>query len=189
MPPAAPQPTRMRKSARRNRNAMPNREAMPPANCVYPASRPTEAPTPLDHTVCAATMMLPISDMRPPCSAFASMGSTSRSGRQRAISSRPTPKASPPASGTEIAVRGSSRSRPDNCTPASRWKNSRCRISTAVPMAATTKPAIAPTSAASAIRLDSRARTRARSRRGISNWPVILSSTADHLNHACTTNL
>ena len=41
--------------------------------------------------------------------------------------------------------------------------------STLAPIAATTRPAIAPTSAASAIRLDSRARTNARRRRGISN--------------------
>ena len=48
-------------------------------------------------------------------------------------------------------------------------KNTRCSRSTPAPIAATTSPAIAPTSAASAIRLDSRARTKARRRRGISN--------------------
>lgn len=43
-----------------------------------------------------------------------------------------------------------------------------------MPMPATTIPAITPTSAASATRLDSRARTTARSRRGISSWVAIL---------------
>ena len=45
---------------------------------------------------------------------------------------------------------------PDKRTPGSSWKSSRCSTSTPVPMAVTTKPAMAPTTAASAMRLTSR---------------------------------
>jgi hypothetical protein len=48
-------------------------------------------------------------------------------------------------------------------------------------MAVTTNPAMAPTTAASAMRLDSRARTTARSRRGISSLLITLSITGSRL--------
>ena len=46
--------------------------------------------------------------MRPPCSALASIGSISRSGRQRAITSLAMPNMRPPKSGTDTASHGSS---------------------------------------------------------------------------------
>ena len=52
--------------------------------------------------------------------AFASIGSISHSGRQRASSSRAIPKTSPPTSGTEIAKAGVSSRRPDSRTPGSK---------------------------------------------------------------------
>ena len=73
--------------------------------------------------VCAATIMLPMSDMRPPCSALASIGSTSRSGRHRAITSLAIPNMMPPESGTRTASHGSSDSRPDSRSPGDSWKN------------------------------------------------------------------
>jgi hypothetical protein len=50
--------------------------------------------------VCAATIRLSRTDMRPPRSAFASIGSTGRSGRQRASSTNDKPSARPPTAGT-----------------------------------------------------------------------------------------
>ncbi len=63
------------------------------------------------------------SDMRPPCSALASIGSISRSGRQRAIISLDTPKSKPPSSGTDNASIGLSVSRADSRSPCCRLKN------------------------------------------------------------------
>ncbi len=120
-------------------------------------------------------MMLPTTDMRPPCSALASMGSISRSGRQRAISSRATPNTRPPISGTASAIKGSRRGSSDKRTSGPSRKSHRCSKSTPVPIAATTRPATTPVSAASAIRLDSRARTMARRRCGISSRLVSFS--------------
>ena len=125
---------------------------------------------PLDQTVSAATMMLPSSDMRPPCSALASIGSISRSGRQRAISSRAMPNdETADQAAPRARSRGSRRSNPDKRTPGPSRNSRRCSISTPVPIAATTKPATTPTSAASAIRLIPAPATMARRRRGISN--------------------
>ncbi len=53
-------------------------EAMAEPIWVYAASNPIEAPTPLEMMVCSTTTRLPVSDMRPPNSAFASIGSTAR---------------------------------------------------------------------------------------------------------------
>src|SRR5262245_11781008 len=122
-------------------------------------------------------MTLPRSDIRPPCKALASIGSISRSGRRCAIHSRAMPRKRPPRSGTEIASVGSRRTRPDRRVPGSRWKRRLWSVSTPVLMAVTTKPAMAPTTAARTIRLDSRARTTARSRFGISSLLITLSIT------------
>ena len=75
-----------------------------PVRCARPFRRPagcnqlrgpTEAPTPQDQMVCKTTLRLPRSDMRPPCSALASIGSTSRCGRQRDTSRSANPKIRP----------------------------------------------------------------------------------------------
>ena len=53
---------------------------------------------PLDQTVCAATIRLPRMDMRPPCSALASIGSTSVP-RRRVMKAVTRPNSSPPRHG------------------------------------------------------------------------------------------
>jgi len=74
---AAPQPTKVRKSLRRKCSSRPMREAVPEPSWVKAASNPTEAPTPAERTVSAVRRTLSLNDMRPPCSALASTGSTS----------------------------------------------------------------------------------------------------------------
>ena len=75
---AAPHPTSRRMSLRLTRNACPAREARAEPIWVYAASSPIEAPTPLEMMVCNTTTRLPVNDIRPPNSAFASTGSTVR---------------------------------------------------------------------------------------------------------------
>ena len=75
---AAPQPTSNRRSLRLTRNAWPTFEAMAEPIWVYAASSPIDAPTPFEMMVCNTTTRLPLNDMRPPNSAFASIGSTER---------------------------------------------------------------------------------------------------------------
>jgi hypothetical protein len=107
-----------------------------------------------------------MSDMRPPCKAFASIGSISRWGRRFAINSDATPKTRPPTEGTTRATNGSSELTADNRSPNDSPKNRLCSRSTPAPISATTRPAIAPTRPARRIRLDARARITARNRRG-----------------------
>src|SRR5690348_12016380 len=63
-------------SSRRKFIHTPAREAMPEAIWVYPASSPTEAPNPFDTKVWRESSTLSLNDMRPPCRALASIGST-----------------------------------------------------------------------------------------------------------------
>jgi hypothetical protein len=107
--------------------------------------------------------------MRPPCKALASMASTSRAGRHRATKRRPRPKTRPPSVGTIRAREGSIVSSAESLWVCSSPKNTACSSLAAKLMAATTKPANAPTPAPRKRRLDSRARTKARRARGTSN--------------------
>jgi hypothetical protein len=121
---AVPHPTSSRRSPRRSRKLRPTREAKAPPTWVYAASSPTEAPKPFDIRVCSTTIQPSVSDIRPPYSAFASIGSIARRGRKRAISSPTTPSSSPPSTGTAIARAGSSAAAPDSRSPGARSNSS-----------------------------------------------------------------
>ncbi len=95
----------------------------------------------------------------------------------------------PPTTGTRNASHGLSVSRADSRSPGARWKNISCSRSTVSPMTATTRPAIAPTTAASPIRLDSRARTSARRRRGISSRAAASAIKAHHRRNRANSSL
>jgi len=61
---------------------------------------PTEAPTPVETTVCAVINILSMKDIRPPCNAFASIGSIGRRGRHFLINRPVRPRNTPPMTGT-----------------------------------------------------------------------------------------
>ena len=65
-----------------------------------------DAPTPFDMIVCTMTITLSLSDMRPPYSALASIGSTARRCRHMATSKPSNPKARPPKQGTRTVRNG-----------------------------------------------------------------------------------
>lgn len=97
--PAAPQPTRMRMSERCSFSLLPNLEARPQATWVWPASSSTDTPKPWETRFWTATMRLSVSERRPPCNAFASMGSTRGRLRQRASPKSRSLSSAPPALG------------------------------------------------------------------------------------------
>ena len=65
-----------------------------------------EAPTPLEMMVCSITTTLSVSDMRPPYSALASIGSTARRWRYSATASPNKPRKRPPNVGTRTVRYG-----------------------------------------------------------------------------------
>ena len=96
-------------------------------------------------------------------------GSISRLGRLRASATPLKPSTNPPSTGTKTARVGSSESWAESRCPGASPNSNMCRKSTSPLMAATTSPPIAPMAKARTIRLNSRARTNARKRRGASN--------------------
>jgi hypothetical protein len=61
---------------------------------------PTATPHRLDHTLANSRRRLSVIDMRPPCKALASIGSTTSVGRTRRITMTPRPRIRPPSAGT-----------------------------------------------------------------------------------------
>ena len=66
---------------------------------------PSDAPAPLDSTVAKVNHKESRNDMRPPCSALASMGSTISLMRRARIARADKPSSNPPSSGTNTKRR------------------------------------------------------------------------------------
>ena len=98
-------------------------------------------------------------------------GARCRNAAARALAS---PNRRPPMLGTSRAAIGSIALAADSRSPGPSWKNSSCSDETTPPMTVMTRPATAPTTAASTTVPASRARTQARRRRGTSSaWALI----------------
>ena len=75
---------------------------------------------------CAVTIRLSLSDMRPPCSALASIGSTVRRFHQRAIPRLVSPTSRPPPPSTATVRNWPRPTDPDRRSPRSRWNSISC---------------------------------------------------------------